>query len=323
MKTRIQRATIRRTLLVGLLGCGFTLPAVGMAKGPVSEIIFFGDSLSDSGNAFALQKENNTPPNYSVNPLLIPDDAYARGGHHFSNGPTWAEDFAKSMGLGQDANPAFRDANPRATDYAVGGARASGNSDFNLPIQVAVFLQDFGGHSPPDALYVIEVGGNDLRDALAAVGAGQDPTPIIKAGVEAVATNIATLYAAGARKFLVWNAPDIGLTPAVRALGPLAVGAAGGLTLAYNGNLDGALALLLTPGAFPGIAIKEFDLNGTLHDIVDHPSKYGLTDVTHPCISPDDPPFVCQNPDGNLFWDGIHPTKAGHAILAQKVAQSL
>lgn len=323
METRIQRATIRRALLVSLLGCAFALPAVGLAKGPGSEIIFFGDSLSDSGNAFALQKENNTPPNYSVNPLLIPDDAYARGGHHFSNGPTWAEDFAKAMGLGPDANPAFRDANPRATDYAVGGARASGNSEFNLPIQVQVFLQDFGGHAPPDALYVIEVGGNDLRDALAAVGAGQDPTLIIKAAVGAVVTNIAVLYGAGARKFLVWNAPDIGLTPAVQTLGAGAIGAAGALTQVYNTFLDGAVAVLTTPGAFPGIAITEFDLNGTLHDIVASPSDFGLTDVTHACISPNEPPFVCRNPDTYLFWDGIHPTKSAHAILAQEVAKSL
>jgi phospholipase/lecithinase/hemolysin len=320
MNIRIQRGKSGTFLTIGLLAVALAAPSLAPAQGPTSELIFFGDSLSDSGNAFALQRENNTPPSYSVDALLIPDDAYARGGHHFSNGPTWAEDFANSLGLAADANPSFRDANPRATDYAVGGARASGMSEFNLPIQVDVFLQDFGGHAPSDALYVIEIGGNDLRDALAAVGAGQDPAPIIAAAVAGVAANITALYQAGAREFLVWNAPNIGLTPAVRALGPNAMAAGLQLTLLYNGNLATVLTSL---AALPGIEITPFDLFGALNAIVANPSAFGLTDVVDACISPNDPPFICSKPDSYLFWDGIHPTKAAHAILAQAVATTL
>ncbi|HKE39571.1 MAG TPA: SGNH/GDSL hydrolase family protein [Casimicrobiaceae bacterium] len=307
-----------------MLGWALAAP-LSWAGGPVTELVVFGDSLSDSGNAFALQKENNTPPNYSVNPLLIPDDAYARGGHQFSNGPTWAEQFGKSLGLCQDVSPAFRDANPRATNYAVGGARARNDvsMNINLPIQVQVFLQDFGGSAPPDALYVIEIGGNDLRDALAAFGPNQDlpaALAVIAAGVSSVGNNISNLYQRGARNFLVWNGPDIGLTPAVRALGPGAVFVAGVLTQGYNG----ALATLLTGlGALPGIQIVEFDLYKTLNDIVADPSVSGLSDVTDACISPSNPPFVCKNPDSYLFWDGIHPTTVAHGILAQAVAKTL
>ena len=320
MKNAIQGGTSKRLVAIGVLACALVAPVLASAQGRPSELIFFGDSLSDSGNAFALQRVNNTPPSYSVDALLIPDDAYARGGHHFSNGPTWAEDFAQSLGLAADANPSFRDANPRATDYAVGGARAAGATDFNLPIQVQVFLQDFGGHAPADALYVIEIGGNDLRDALAALGAGHDPTPIIGAAVASVAGNITALYNAGARKFLVWNAPNIGLSPAVRMLGPAAMFGGLQVTLAYNSNLATALMGL---GALPGIKIMPFDFFGVLNAVVANPASFGLTDVVDPCISPNDPPFVCSNPDGYLFWDGIHPTKVAHAILAGKVAQTL
>jgi outer membrane lipase/esterase len=31
------------------------------------------------------------------------------------------------------------------------------------------------------------------------------------------------------------------------------------------------------------------------------------------------PPFICSNPDQYLFWDGLHPTKAVHAIIARQV----
>ena len=64
---KIQRGSGRRTLLVGLLSCAIAMPAI--VQGRISEIVIFGDSLSDTGNAFALQKMNNTPPSYSVDPL--------------------------------------------------------------------------------------------------------------------------------------------------------------------------------------------------------------------------------------------------------------
>lgn len=315
---KIQREGARRTLLFGLLGFALAAPDISLAQGRISEIVIFGDSLSDTGNAFALQKVNNTPPNYSVNPLLIPDDAYARGGHNFTNGATWAEDFARPLGLAADVGPAFRDADPRATNYAVGGARASDDGTCqspNLPCQVQVFLQDFGGSVPADALYVIEIGGNDLRDVLAT----GDPN-LIAIALGSIGANILTLYEAGARKFLVWNAPDIGLTPAVRALGPVAVGAAGAASVSYNIALQGVLTNLK---ALPGINITEFDVYGALYAIVADPPAFGLTDVTDACISPNDPPFVCKNPNTYLFWDGIHPTKATHGLLAQDVAQAL
>jgi outer membrane lipase/esterase len=75
--------------------------------------------------------------------------------------------------------------------------------------------------------------------------------------------------------------------------------------------------------ALPGINITEFDVYAALYAIVADPPAFGLTDVTDACISPNDPPFVCKSPDTYLFWDGIHPTKATHALLAQDVSQAL
>jgi outer membrane lipase/esterase len=38
---------------------------------------------------------------------------------------------------------------------------------------------------------------------------------------------------------------------------------------------------------------------------------------------PNDPPFSCRHPERFLFWDGIHPTKAAHGILAEEAARVL
>ena len=40
-------------------------------------------------------------------------------------------------------------------------------------------------------------------------------------------------------------------------------------------------------------------------------------------LTPNEPPFACKKPDEFLFWDGIHPTKSGHAILAEEAARLL
>jgi phospholipase/lecithinase/hemolysin len=282
-------------------------------------IVVFGTSLSDPGNAFAFQHEVVTPP-YSAlaGSFLIPDASYAKGGHHFSNGATWAEQFARSLGLAAGARPAFQSAGASARNYSVGASRArlvSGN--FGLSNQIGAFLQDVAGVAPADALYVIEMGSNDVRDAFAVFAAGGDGTSIVTDSIAAIASTVQTLYASGARQFLVWNAPDIGLAPTARMLGPGAVALASSVAAGFNAGLDASLVPL---SALPGIHIAKLDVFGLLHEITMAPQSFGLTVVDGACIMPDVPPFECRQPDDYLFWDGIHPTRAAHAIIAQRAA---
>lgn len=54
------------------------------------------------------------------------------------------------------------------------------------------------------------------------------------------------------------------------------------------------------------------------------PGAFGLTDVTQPCIALNTKARAyCANPATFLFWDGIHPTKAGHRLLAERAAAAL
>jgi phospholipase/lecithinase/hemolysin len=291
------------------------------AQAPFARIVAFGASLSDSGNAFALRGETNTPPDYQVDPFLVPSAPYSRGGHHFTNGATWVEQFARARGLAGTVRPAFLGSSANATNYAVGGARAYEDGiNLNLSAQVDAFLQQFARVAPSDGLYTIEMGGNDIRDALVAFASGRDGGPILQAAIGSIADNIGALYIAGARNFLVWRAPNVGLTPAIRSLGPGAVGLGTQLTVGFNAGLDGAVAQL---SALPGISIARLDAFGLLDNLVAHPAAYGLRNVTTACITPSVAPFACQNPDEFLFWDGIHPTSAVHAIIADKAAAAL
>src|SRR5262245_59588520 len=309
----------------------------------VDRVVVFGDSLSDSGNVFALNGgQTVAPPDYGMGGVdeqgipevitLIPAAPYAGG--RFSNGATWIELFAGAIGLGSSAKPAVPGAlfgldDGRASNYAVGGATAGdiGVSQFPLATQVQLFLSDVRGQAPAHALYVLEFGGNDIRAAQVA----EDPSTVFTAALTAMGQNIATLYAAGARRFLVWNPADLGRTPAIRRLDaavcqPVLPGCiAGGATQAsafYNQQLRDVLKGLRA--VLPGIVIVEFDAFQLLADVQANPAKFGLQDATTACIQPFVPPlFRCARPDRHFFWDGIHPTRAGHAIIAFLVGKTL
>jgi phospholipase/lecithinase/hemolysin len=303
---------------------GAATPAAAQQR--FSGLVFFGTSLSDSGNAFALLGSANTPHDYDLNAFLVPSRPYARGGHHFSDGATWAEQFARSMGLAGNARPALANAGKAAANYAVGGARSvNAPLTFDLPDQVGAFLSDRGGVARADALYVIEMGGNDLRDALTVAATEGQPAAelVIGAAVQSIGHHIGLLYQAGARKFLVWNAPNLGLTPAIQTLGPQAAFFADQFSQGFNGGLAQLLSFLEGPQGLPGIQFYRLDVYGKLNAIVEDPEAYGLTNVKQACITPQSAPSHCSDFKDYLFWDGIHPTTAAQAIIAQHAATAL
>ncbi len=173
------------------------------------------------------------------------------------------------------------------------------------------------GTAPADALYVVWIGGNDIDDALSALstdGSGAASAAILESALTSVAGNVQALWAAGARHFLILNVPDLALTPAVRAAGPAAAYYGSWLT----GSFDAGLAQLVGAlRALPGASFDELDVDARLQQLVDRPQDYGFTNVVDPCLA-----FgtvvhpVCAQPSAYLFWDGMHPTVAGHRAIA-------
>jgi len=292
------------------------------AQSRFSGIVVFGTSLSDPGNAFALSGDASTPPDFTLNPLLVPSAPYAKGGHHFSNGATWIEQFARTVGLADTVRPAFATNDPLVTNYAVGAARAYDDGmNLNLTRQVDAFLERAGGVAPSQALYVVEMGGNDIRDAFQIYAVGGNGGPILPAALASIARNIQRLYLAGAREYLVWVPPNVALTPAIRSLGPAAGALATTLTEAFDAGLAEMLNQLSV--ALPGASVARLDVHRIQNAIIADPGAFGFTTVTTACVTPNVAPFTCKDPDAFLFWDGIHPTKAGHAILAREAGRAV
>jgi phospholipase/lecithinase/hemolysin len=315
----MKRSGIMRWLVCGalLLACA---PLVAQAHG-AQRLVIFGDSLSDPGNYYAAFHESSAAP-YA----WVPDAPYAIGAMHFSNGATWVEQLARALHASADAGPAL--ASPgTARNYAVGRARARAGAPafpyYDLSAQVSLFATDTQGQAPADAVYVIWIGGNDERDALErlAVGDYAGAGAIVQAAVMTTAGNIQALWSMGAREFLVLPGPDISFVPAVAALGPAAQGAAAQLAAAYNAGLGQALAALR---ALPGVEIRELDSNAVIVAAMAMGGKGEPEDFTTPCLR-----FgvvvraVCREPEDYFFWDGIHPTTAGHALVARAALQRL
>ena len=278
------------------------------------QMVVFGDSLSDPGNHFAAFGVASHAP---FAPL--PDFPYDIGGHHFSNGPTWVEQLSRALETPRGGKPALR-APGVFTNYAVGRARARGGAPefpyFDLGTQVHQFLVDFRGQAPSDALYVIWIGANDLNDALTA--GLTDPAraaDIIRAAVTTQAGSVYALWAAGARNFMIVNLPDPALAPFVRALPLPLQAAATQVGMLYNAALDEALAQV---APLPGLQLIRFDVKAVFDRIVAAHGEDGVVNVTEPCLT-----FgvvdhaVCKHPKRYLFWDGAHPTKAGHRLIAE------
>ena len=318
--TQRPATSVIRCIAVICLALLVAAPRSAVAQSRFSGVVVFGTSLSDPGNAFALGGDASTPPDFTLNALLVPAAPYAKGGHHFSNGATWIEQFAGSQGLSSSVRPAFLDAH--ATNYAVGAARAYEDGiNLNLTRQVDVFLERSGNIAPVQALYVIEMGSNDIRDAFGVYATGGNGGPILAGAVASIASNIQRLYAAGAREFLVWVAPNVALTPAIRSLPPAAQNLAGLLTQVFNANLAAALTQL--SANLPGSSFERLDAYRLLNDIVADPATFDLANVTAACLTPNEAPFTCREADAYLFWDGIHPTRVGHAILAVEAAKAV
>lgn len=297
-----------------LLGSACSLAAGAQAATPYSVIYSFGDSLTDTGNDWkiTLHLEPRSPP-------------YSHG--RFSNGPVWVQDLATTLGL-----PALKPYLNGGTDFADGGAESGANvahelSPIDLPAQLVEFTTDIVTPRK-GALFTLWIGANDLFGMLA------DPslTPAqLTTGVGQVVGNVVTfidgIALLGAKNLLVLTSPDLGKVPDITAQGASASAAASALSLQYNQQLVPAVQ---AAAARDGITLTVVDTFAALDEIIAAPAEYGFTDVTHACWTGDyfgRHGKVCAGTmtaqDGHLFWDSIHPTAAGHAIIASTVATAL
>lgn len=304
---------------------------------PYSDLLLFGDSLTDTGNVFLAT--GGTVPN----PVYYPNLG------HYTDAATYGELMWQALNLPGSLTPSLAG----GTNYAVGGARSRYDSTdmtdqggFRLPPpvgtppvsnpsagsflgQLGFYFSNTGGVADPFALYSIWMGGNDARDIATVYAASgmADALDLLTQSVGDVTGGIMSLITAGARNLLVPTVSDIGLTPEALAADAVTPGTSAVLSawaVAYNQALDDALDATLD--AFAGVTdlrLWRTDTFDRLGDVLADPGRWGLTNVTDPCLDGyfvdtliSEPVTLCPKPSTYAFYDNVHPSSTIHGILA-------
>lgn len=303
--------------------------AIANAQAPAfSQVIVFGDSLSDDGNIAHRARDtvgfSYPSSNFNYSDYRFTDDTNTSPAANLYVG-TWHEQLEKTfLGLAIAKNSL-----DGGTDYAFGGATTKdgtqdrtivnnpfpfGGGDFTITIdnmgkQVADYL---GSHpADPNALYVIWGGGNDLFD--------NDSAQSVVDAANRVGGLITRLANAGARNFLVPNVPPLGAVP--NSFGdPTRVAELDFASFSYRAWLYSVINSVTNGFAQRGITIHVYDLDVWLNliRVLGQPAKYNFVDTTDPAQGASG-----VNPDQYLFWDDIHPTTAGHHELANEANRLL
>lgn len=298
--------------------------ANGTSAQEYSQVIIFGDSLSDTGRIKATVGEvapafaEKLQPSFTTNP-----------------DPVWASVLAASYG--KTAKP-FTKAEPTGTNFAVGGARSGEEVNWNGVItvpstaaQIQEHLTATNGKADPNALYAVWIGSNDLIAASQAKTIEEAQTAIANS-VSRTAQDIATLNQAGASVILVPNVPDLSLTPrAIYAEKNLQVGIQSKAKLAatlYNQGLYTALngmnANVVPANTFAllqeAVANKEaFGFKNTSGVACQMPPRTtGADDPASTSLGCTSAHLIEPNAgETYAFADDIHPSGKTHRILAQ------
>jgi phospholipase/lecithinase/hemolysin len=323
---RINRLAV---LVVGVLTGVLTPVAAGAVP---SNVFVFGDSLSDTGTlAEFLQHNAPNPPSFHDS---------------FTNGPVAVELLAERFGLRADPSlwlngftdtfHLFPAGFVAGTNYAVAGARSAGGGT-PLANQVAAFLGHVNQQAPSDALYVVMIGGNDVRTAAhAGMSAG------VNAGVSAEIAAIQALISKGATRFLVPNVPNVGAIPEFTQDSPAGQAAtATAFSVLYDQLLASGIQSLMMQN--PTDSIVSFDLFSFNSALGANASNLSFTNVTDRCytnaaavfVTPSmtlqdtagcgviDPVLGATNIDHYLYWDNIHPTSRVQAMWAGAFAAAV
>ena len=263
-----------------------------------SRLVVFGDSLSDNGNLFAATG--------GASPTSPP---YFQG--RFSNGVAFTEL------LGFNAGRSAAGASVTGSiNYAYGGARTD-SSAFppGMRNQLLAYTGAGGTFGANDLVSVLG-GANNIFQAVPAASVALDPAGSIRPVALAAAVDINFIVndiaTRGAGTILVSNLPNLALTPQFnQGAGAPAAPLADFAGTTFNSAL--LAGLMTTAAARPGTNIILMDLYKIGPALVARPGAFGLTNVRDACFNG---VTVCATPDTYLYWDSVHPTAAGHRLLA-------
>ena len=298
---------------------------------PFSRVYYFGDSLTDEGNAVDLLASviepvilaglildfGGFPSPEELDALRAQAKIEARQtviGSYDEIGPEGAvtnalthASYAAALGGFEAVNYAF------ATATALGDGFLADMID--LEAQISDFAEDASGGVPADSAAFLLIGGNDFISLLGTVQDQQITTPAeflalatpVMEGLIAQITAAAnTLSATGVGTVFLATQPRAGFYPEFDTLSPLYTGFADLLIDTYNGMIAASISDLRDAGT----DARAVDFFAVSEALTEDPAGFGiLAERTDFLI--DGSAF---DSDQVLAWDGIHPAETAHQL---------
>ncbi|MBU7586940.1 MAG: SGNH/GDSL hydrolase family protein [Nostoc sp. TH1S01] len=274
-----------------------------------TNLYIFGDSYSDTGNAFNATKGIlGAPPNYNG---------------RFSNGRLWVDYLADR--LKSSLKPSTENtANHQGINFAFGGATTGRDNLFpavipelpalpGLQQQIDLFtslLQQNSQFADPNALYVIWAGAADYAPFVNGLPKYSDTI----ATITNISTAIQTLTELGAKHILLINVIDIGKTP----LAPEVNHITNSELVSQVINKHNQALKEIVHIFEDKINLILFDVKSVVNEMIAHPQKFGFTNTTQGCSL-----VESGNPDEYVFWDQVHLTSRANQFIAKTVLEIL
>ncbi|MCX7090554.1 MAG: SGNH/GDSL hydrolase family protein [Legionellales bacterium] len=259
--------------------------SVAVGAHPISQLVIFGDSLSDSGNSYEYTHHQKPP-----SPI------YYQG--RYSNGPIWVDYVRDQL-----------TSHPVLLNYAFGGAGVlqSQPNAFTLSQEVDSYL--LAHQTPPESnsWFVMWIGANDYL-------LHPDATPATaNKVVTEIERNALRLAQHGAQHIIILALPALGRSPFAQDL-DLQIQLSA-ISEKHNYLLKDRVAQLQTK--FPKIDWQYRDVNQVLVHLVSHPKQYGMTHIAKRCLEPGTGHHKVDC-SGYVFFDQFHPTTQVHKLFAQR-----
>lgn len=284
------------------------------SKNFISQVIAFGDSHSDNGEAKRITTAIVNSPDAPEGAYIKPsDELYWE--NRYSNGPTSVEILAENLGV-------------HLFNYATGGA-TSGEGNYSawmdhlgptgLLGQIQAFEKSLNGQkADPNALYFIFASANDYYLFMDYELEGEI-TEVADQAVANMNTAVEKLASLGAKKFFVVNSSDLSIVPYEVTTERTAEAKA--FTERVNKELPKTLKKLEKD---LDVSILLFDHTKVSDKIVKNPKKYRITVISQECQStyPEVKP-ARENPDQYLFWDEWHFSRAAHKIFGGEMYEAV
>lgn len=279
-----------------------------------NHIVAFGDSLSDHGG---LSAYNGT---IVANGGQGAPESWTNNGATPYGGDVWLDYLKDEWDTTLDNN-------------AIGGAMTLGHEsagiqalidagllpDLGLTGQVTAYLSSSPAYNAEKTLFAIWIGGNDCLEFFRGEYYTTDPTALIADSVGRIITQMGSLYADGARNFMIINLPDLAKTPAFNTKDPATRAQVTGVVTGFNAALASGLSGFAS--AHTDAKLHSIDaftyLNTIIADDVFDDSTISYLKVDESC----DWDFASFNGtfDQFLFFDCIHPTTQAHDLVASEI----